>query len=169
MKENLKEKIISEIIGLVRRAQMLALKIGMPNILQPGLVKEMIIAEILGHSNICSKRDADACDKNDPSIKYEYLSCYEGGTGQLDRMFKHPPEKRAESLNRITRNKMIYFAIFYKKDPLEVKVIYEIKPQVLLKETERQLDRSSNDISHVGFSEEWSIENGETVYKDGKR
>ncbi len=144
---------------------MLALKVGIPNILQPGLVKEMITAEILGHNLITSKRDADACDSQDQTIKYEYLSCYEGGSGQLDRMFKSPAEKRAESLCRITRNKMIYFAIFYKKDPLKIKVIYEITPEVLLKETERQLDRSSNDISHVGFGEEWAIKNSKVVYQ----
>ena len=67
----------------------------------------MIIADPLGHDLITSKRDADACDPNDPTIKYEYLSCKEGGSGQLDRMFKEPPEKRAESLARITRNAMV--------------------------------------------------------------
>lgn len=145
---------------------MLALKIGIPNILQPGLVKEMIISEILGHDLIHSKRDADACDKNNLSIKYEYLSCYEGGTGQLDRMFKAPADKRAESLHRITRNQIIYFAIFYKSNPLKIKVIYEIKPLVLLKEIKRQLDRSSNNISHVGFSEDWAGKNGKIIYQN---
>lgn len=156
--------IILQIIILVRKAQKLALSIGIPNILQPGLVKEMIIAEILGHNLIYSKRNADACDKHDSSIKYEYLSCYEGGTGQLDRMFKEPREKRRGSLQRITRNKMIYFAVFYENDPLKIKNIYAIEPLVLLKETDRQLDRSRNAISHVGFSEEWSLENGKVVY-----
>lgn len=160
------QKIISKIIELIRKAQELALSIGVPNILQPGLVKEMIISEILGHKSISSKRDADACDRNNPEIKYEYLSYYEGGTGQLDRMFKAPPEKRTESLYRITRNKMIYLAIFYKKNPLKVKLIYEIQPSVLLKETERQLDRSSNKISHVGFSEDWAKKNSKVVYMD---
>lgn len=160
------QKVISEIIKLVIKAQELALSIGIPNLLQPGLVKEMIISEALGHELITSKRDADARDKKDPSIKYEYLSCYEGGTGQLDRMFKAPPDKRAESLSRITRNKEIYLAIFYKKNPLKIKVIYEIEPNVLLRETERQLDRSSNDISHVGFSENWAKENGRAVFQD---
>jgi len=160
------QKIISKIISLITKAQELALRIGIVNILQPGLVKEMIISEILGHKLITSKRDADACDINDPVIKYEYLSCYEGGTGQLDRMFKEPPKKRAESLHRITRNKKIYLAIFYKKNPLKVKVIYEIKSSVLLKETKRQLDRSSNAISHVGFSENWSKQNSKVIYQD---
>ena len=160
------QKIISKIIGLIIKAQELALRIGIPNILQPGLVKEMIISETLGHKLITSKRDADACDKNDSKIKYEYLSCYEGGTGQLDRMFKSPADKRAESLCRITRNRMIYLAIFYKQNPLKIKVIYEIKPSVLLKETERQLDKSSNAISHVGFSEDWAKQNSKVVYQD---
>ncbi|PIU83982.1 MAG: hypothetical protein COS68_01180, partial [Elusimicrobia bacterium CG06_land_8_20_14_3_00_38_11] len=140
----MKEKIISQIIALIRKAQDLALKIGIFNILQPGLVKEMIIAGILGHEIIASKRDADACDKNNPNIKFEYLSCYEGGSGQLDRMFKAPTEKREESLFRIKRNKKVYFAIFYKQDPLKVKIIYEIEPNVVIEETERQLDRSKN-------------------------
>jgi len=142
------------------------LRIGIANILQPGLVKEMIIAEILGHELITSKRDADAHDTYSPEMKYEYLSCYEGGTGQLDRMFKSPQAKRAESLHRITRNKAIFFAVFYKEDPLKVKIIYEIQPSVSLGEAERQLDRSSNAISHVGFSENWARLNGKIVYRE---
>ncbi len=159
------QRVISKIVDLVIKAQKLASSIGISNILQPGLVKEMIISEILGHEIITSKRDADAHDKNNHNIKYEYLSCYEDGTGQLDRMFKSPAEKRTESLYRITRNKMIYLAIFYKKKPLQVKIIYEIKPEVLPKETEKQLNRSSNKISHVGFSESWAKKNGRIVFR----
>jgi hypothetical protein len=144
----------------------LALKIGIPNILQPGLVKEMIIADILGHELIHSKRDADACDPNDPSVKYEYLSCYEGGSGQFDRMFKEPEDKREASLNRIWRNQKIYLAVFFKKDPLAVRAIYEIEPEIMVSETERRLDRSKNAISHVGFSEKWARQNGRVVYSN---
>ncbi|MEK7172736.1 MAG: hypothetical protein AAB740_02025, partial [Patescibacteria group bacterium] len=103
--------------------------------------------------------------KVNPEIQYEYLSCYEGGTGQLDRMFKRPLVKREESLQRIKRNQAIYFAVFYKSNPLEVKIIYEIMPKVLLQETEKQLDRSKNAISHVGFSENWAKQNGKIVYQ----
>jgi len=111
-------------------------------------------------------RDADACDRNDPSIKYEYPSCYEGGSGQLDRMFKEPQDKREESLYRIWRDKKIFLAIFLKKKPLKIKVIYEIEPKVLVDETERQLVRSKNAISHVGFNESWASENGKVVFQD---
>lgn len=81
-------------------------------------------------------------------------------------MFKEPPKERNESLYRISRNKKIYSAIFYKKYPLTVKVIYEIEPKVLRKEAEKQLDRSRNIISHVGFSENWVKKNSKIVYMD---
>jgi hypothetical protein len=126
----------------------------------------MIIAELLGHELIHSKRDADAFDSKNPTLKFEYLTCKVGGKGQLDRMFKEPKDEREKSLNRIWRNSKIYFAIFYKDNPLKVKVIYEIEPKVMVKETERQLDRSGNSISHVGFSENWAKENSNIVYID---
>ena len=158
-------EIIRRIVELVLQAQELASKIGIPNLLQPGLVKEMIIADILGHRLISSKRDADACDPTDENVKYEYLSCKEGGSGQLDRMFKEPPEKRQESLDRIRRNRKIYFAIFFATNQVKVKEIYEIEPDALLRETERQLDRSRNAISHVGFSENWARQNGKLIHR----
>ena len=92
------KKAFHRIIQLVLEAAELARSIGIPNLLQPGLIKELIIADILGHQPITSKRDADACDPNDPSILYEYLSCKEGGSGQLDRIFKKPLAKRKKSL-----------------------------------------------------------------------
>jgi hypothetical protein len=160
------QEIIRRIIELVIKAQELARSIGIDNLLQPGLVKEMIVADVLGHELISSKRDADACDPSDPSIKYEYLSCKEGGSGQLDRMFKEPPEKRAESVARIIRNRKVYFAVFHKSNQIKLKAIYELDPAVVLAETERQLDRSRNAISHVGFPINWAVQNGKLVYQD---
>ena len=90
----------------------------------------------------------------------------QGGTGQLDRMFREPKDKRTESLRRITRNKKIYLAIFYKDEQTRCKSIYEIDPKVAAVEAERQLDRSRNQISHVGFSESWAKKNGSLVYND---
>ncbi len=158
--------IYHKIIELVLKAAELARSVGINNLLQPGLVKEMIIADLLGHDLIHSKRDADAHAPGNPAEKYEYLSCIEKGRGQLDRMFKEPAAKRAESLSRITRNRKIYFAVFYAANQTKCKVIYEFEPQVVLQETERQLDRSSNEISHVGFSENWARQNGRVVYED---
>lgn len=158
-------KVYREIIELVVKASELAPTVGIENLLQPGLVKEMIIANILGHELIISKRNADAHDPDDPTILYEYLSCKEGGSGQLDRMFKEPLEKRQESLNRIWRNNKIYLAIFYSSNQTKVKVIFELEPEIVAAKTEAQLDGSRNNISHVGFSEKWARENGKIVYE----
>jgi len=159
-------EVYRKIIELVIRAAALARSVGIHNILQPGLVKEMIIADILGHKLITTKRDADACDPTDATILYEYLSCKEGGTGQLDRMFKEPAAKRQESLHRILRNKKVFFAVFYAENQTKAKIIYEIEPETVVIETERQLDASRNAISHVGFTEAWVRRNGKVVYED---
>lgn len=159
-------EVYKKIVDLVLKAAELARTVGVHNILQPGLVKEMIMAEVLGHKVIISKRAADACDFDDESIQYEYLSCKEGGSGQLDRMFKEPADKRAESLNRIWRNRTVYLAVFYASNQTEIKVIYALEPSIVVTETERKLDRSRNAISHVGFSESWARGNGTVVYRD---
>ena len=108
----------------------LARSIGISNLLQPGLVKEMIIADLLGHELIHSKRDADAHAPGNPNEKYEYLSCKEGGSGQLDRMFKEPANKRAESLTRITRNSKVYFAVFYASNQTSTGLRKYLTPEV---------------------------------------
>jgi hypothetical protein len=161
-------EVYKKIVDLVLQAADLARSVGIHNILQPGLVKEMIMADILGHKVITSKRAADACDADDPTIRYEYLSCKERGSGQLDRMFKEPPDKRAESLNRIKRNRKLYLAVFFEANQTKIKIIYELEPSVVLTETERQLDRSRNAISHVGFSVKWAKQNGKVVYEDDR-
>ena len=160
------ERIVHRIVALVRQAQELARQLGISNLLQPGLVKEMIIADVLGHHVIHSKRNADAHDPTDPNILYEYLSCKEGGSGQFDRMFKEPAQERARSLDRIRRNRYIFLAVFYKSDQLRIKTIYRLDSAIVLTEVERQLDQSRNAISHVGLSIRWARENGILVYSD---
>ena len=160
------KEIYREIIELVLKAVELARRVDINNLLQPGLVKEMIVADLLGHELIHSKRDADAHAPDDPTEKYEYLSCKEGGRGQFDRMFKAPLEKRRESLKRVARNSKIYFAVFYASNQTRCKVIYELEPEIVLAETERQLEKSRNNISHVGFSIGWAQRNGKIVYED---
>jgi hypothetical protein len=155
---------VEKIVSLIVEAQDIAKRSGYNNILQPGFIKEMIVANILGHQVHKTKHEPDAYDKQDSSICYEYLSCFEKGSFQFDRMFKNPVEKRSKSLQRITRNSKIYCAVFEKESPLNVLEIYELEPEVVAKEAERQLDSSSNDISHVGFSIKWVTINGEKVY-----
>ena len=123
-----------------------------------------MVADILGHEVHRTKHEPDAYDPATPSRKFEYLSCFAGGTFQLDRMLKSPPDKRAKSLERITRNAAIYCGVFDEESPLDVLVIYEVAVDVMLREAERQLDASRNEISHVGFTIKWAEQNGRVVY-----
>ena len=155
---------IAQIISYVRKAQEIAAQHGFKNLLQPGLVKELVVVDILGHEVHRTKHEPDAYDPANPKRKFEYLSCFDGGTFQLDRMFKSPADKRAKSLERITRNSAIYCAVFDKESPLNVITIYEVPVDVLLREAERQLNASRNDISHVGVTIKWAQQNGKVVY-----
>ncbi len=156
---------ISQIVEYVKKAQEIATRYGYKNLLQPGLVKELIIGDLLGHEVHRTKHDADAWDPNNPELKYEYLSCLEKGTFQLDRMFKSPSHKRAKSLERVTRNTALYCAVFEEDNPLTVSIIYQLPIAVVLQEVERQLDASSNNISHVGLTIKWCERNGAVVYR----
>ena len=158
---------IRQIINYVRKAQEIASQHGFKNLLQPGLVKELVIADILGHEVHRTKHEPDAYDPSDHSRQFEYLTCFKGrkeGTFQLDRMLQAPANKRAKSLERITRNTAIYCAVFDEESPLDVIVIYEVPVNVMLREAERQLDASRNEISHLGFTIKWAQEHGKVIY-----
>lgn len=156
---------ISQIVEYIKKAQEIATRHGYKNLLQPGLVKELIIGDLLGHEVHRTKHEADAWDPNNTELKFEYLSCLEKGTFQLDRMFKSPPQKRIKSLERVTRNAAIYCAVFEEDSPLTVIIIYQLSTGVVLQEVERQLNASSNDISHVGLTIKWCERNGEIAYR----
>jgi hypothetical protein len=155
---------IRQIINYVRQAQEIAAQHGFKNLLQPGLVKELVVADILGHEVHKTKHEPDAFDPAKPERKFEYFSCFEGGTFQLDSMFQSPADRRAKSLTRITRNAAIYCAVFDRESPLDVLTIYEVPVEVMLREAERQLDVSRNEKSHVSYPIKWAQQNGKVVY-----
>ena len=154
------------VIDPVKEAFEVARTLGIPNLLQPGLAKEIIIAEILGHEVNPEKRQQDAHEPGNPSIKYEYLTCKEGGAGQFHRMNKFPEDKRIASLNRIRRNSRIFLAVFHASNQIEVKTIYELEPDKVEAEAIRQIDSSALEKPHVNLSVSWAKANGKVVYSD---
>ena len=103
---------LEQIIENLKKAQEIASeKFGMNNILQPGIIKELIIANILGHEVITDKDNADAKDKS--GNIFEYLTSIHRPKGdpnagckfQIDRIL-------SESSSRILRNEGFYFGIF---------------------------------------------------------
>jgi len=51
---------IQKLYTLFVKLQKIAKELGIVNLLQPGLIKEMIIADLLNHEIIIAKRDSDA-------------------------------------------------------------------------------------------------------------
>lgn len=140
------------------------------NAFQPGAMKELKMASLLGHDWIQGKKDADACSREDHSKLYEYLSGTEHGQGQIDRMFKDldtQHDKYLESMHRIDRNDAFYLA-YTNKDtskPLDILRIYKVDPMYIKEEADRQLHASNNSISHVSFNEKFAAGHGCLVYQ----
>jgi hypothetical protein len=88
---------------------------------------------------------------------YEYLSCKEGGSFQLDRIHK-------DNLHRIERNSAFYFAQFNKEDGLKCQKIWKGQTNIVLAEAQEKISRMSESSKHIGFSEDWVEKNCELVY-----
>ncbi len=159
--------IYRRIIELVLKASDLGRAIGMDNLLQPGLVKEMIIVDILNHRLIYSKRDAEACSINDGNESMD--TCLAGKDGadnwtgcsrRLPRSDQHPCEE--------SREIQLFTPLFLTPTTRRNARGYKIEPKILLLETERKLNKSESDIFHVGFTETWARRDGMIVYEDTK-
>lgn len=156
--------ILKKIIELLKKAQKLAKRIGINNISQPGIVKEIMMAEILGHKLNPVKKQHDAEDPNNSSIKHEYLSCLEGKSFQFDRV----DEENLQ--DKVLRNKYVFCAVFDKDDLLEVLRIYRLKPKKLYPILLEKYENSSYTSRHVGFTEKEIIAKnlGEIIYSKCK-
>jgi hypothetical protein len=97
-------------------------------------VKELILAEALGHTPITSKARADAQDAEGRLYEYR-CSLSSSNNFQMDRV-------TLRNRGRITRNEAFYFAFF--SDPITIVEIYRVETSLVLQEAERQLVRSRN-------------------------
>ncbi len=152
----------TKIVSLIREAQKIAKdELNIENILQPGIIKELIIADVLGHTLIPKKHLSDA--KDNQGNFYEYLTSInrknvisnKGSSFQIDRL-------TPTNLDRIKRNAAFYFAFF--ENHLTVEEIYCVKTEEVLKETMRQLTACKNQIAHVNFLTKWVKQKGTKVY-----
>jgi hypothetical protein len=127
------------------------------DLLTPGFIKEWMVAEILDHDCHKTKHGADAYSK-DGTEKYEYLSCKEGGSFQLDRIHK-------DNLHRVERNDAIYFALFSKADGITCKEIWKCLTDIFLEEVKDRINSARTTTSnHVSVSYNWVQSNCNRVY-----
>jgi hypothetical protein len=128
------------------------------DLLTPGFLKEVIIGGHLGHHVHRTKHGPDAySDDSEDAECYEYLSCKQGGTFQLDRIHE-------DNLYRITRNDAFFFALFSKENALEAVQIYRIETDVVLAEAKRKIANMSASSKHIGYGLKWTKANGTLVW-----
>ncbi|MEW5681213.1 MAG: hypothetical protein AB1780_02460 [Pseudomonadota bacterium] len=153
---------VEDIIEHLRLAAQIAdEEFAISNILQPGIIKELIMSGILGHRLNPVKNQCDAFDEENRPI--EYLASIRrvgvianaGCSFQMDRMTRN-------NLNRITRNHEIYFGIF--QDHLTIQEIWKVPVRVVHTEAQRQLPGGANAIGHVNFLLRWVQNNGERIF-----
>jgi hypothetical protein len=154
-------------MSLLREAQQIAAQqLGIDNVLQPGIIKELVMAHVLGHQIIPSKNFPDARDADGNT--YEYLASFNrvavtinrGCSFQIDRVTK-------SNLNRITRNKAFFFGIF--RTHLELEEIWRVDTESVLAEVNRQLAGCRNEIAHVNLLSTWVKETGTRVYPNASQ
>lgn len=136
-------QVLDTIIQHLKYSQELAKRLGLNNLSQPGVVKEIIMANALGHKVQTSKHLHDAESFTDSEERYEYLTCLDGGSFQLDRV----SEENLEMIE--TRNKYVYCGIFNKAEPLHLEQIYELDPSRLYKFMLDKYSASSSTSRHV--------------------
>tara|TARA_B110000211_G_scaffold188778_1_gene214813 strand:- start:1107 stop:1622 length:516 start_codon:yes stop_codon:yes gene_type:complete len=164
----------NEVMSSIRKIQeglsMLTSALPNCNPLAPGFLKEVVIANKLNHSVVLEKHLCDGYDKD--GNQYEYLTCLEDGLNKegkklyrgyaIDCVFSSPPEFKEKSLQRITRNKLIYYAVF-KEGTLEIIEMWEGLPKALEMFIDKQVTRrginGKNTEHTIGITKNWVREN----------
>ena len=126
------------------------------DLLTPGFIKEWLVSDILGHKCHKTKHGADATSL-DGTEKYEYLSCKEGGTFQLDRIHRN-------NLHRIERNNAFFFALFDQNDGLKCLKIWKGATSDVLSECLKKFENMSTSSNHICISKKWVMDNCQLVY-----
>ena len=139
---------LKEIVDSLIHAQDLTKQFGIDNISQPGIIKEIITAHVLKHRLHPSKKDHDAEDFDDSTIKYEYLSCLQGKSFQFDRVDDVNMIKRIKE-----RNAAVFCSVFSKQNPLVLLRPYQVDPETLFNILRTKYKCSTSTSRHVGITE----------------
>lgn len=138
-------------------------KYGQSNPLQPGFLKEFVMAQILNHEVVIDKHLADGVSGDD---FFEYLTCSSSAKTQqfaFDGMKNGDDESMNKSLSRISRNKEVIFAVFDGLIPIEM---YKVDSSVVYKFVKENLIRrktSKNNEHTVNIGLNWVKQNCEVI------
>ena len=154
------ERLMTEFFNLVTRLNEVKNLMGFEqDLLTPGFIKEVMAGSKLNHYIHKTKHGPDAYSDENLTEAYEYLSCKEGGTFQLDRI-------NGKNLHRIKRNDKFYFILFNKDDGITIKEIYIMDTPIVLSEAKVKISKMSKTSNHIGFGLSWVKNNGNLVYEN---
>ena len=157
-------QVLRQITDHLLSAQRMAeQEFGVQNLLQPGLVKEMVIAKLLGHTLRPQKDLHDAED--DWGNRFEYLSAtIQRSSGdklscnfQIDRI-------RESNLYRIERNEAFYFGVF--RDWIWLLQIWRVPTTHVLGLVHDKLENTSRPSCHINIPLSWVMDNGRLVFQE---
>jgi len=69
-----------------------------------------------------------------------------------------------KSLHRITRNDLIFLAVFDKNSSLSLKRVWSLSVSAVLEEAIRQMERQKANAAHVNLDETFARNNGNLVF-----
>lgn len=156
---------INEILIHLSAASTLAKdEYGIENILQPGVLKEMVLADILGHRINPVKHQCDAFDQEGNQVEYLTSLVRTSGTNQgCSFQFSSIHEG---NMYRVERNTHVYFGVFL--NLLEVSEIWKASSSDVAIEVRRQLCAKprvrDTKVNHASLKLEWVRLKGERVW-----
>lgn len=125
---------------------------GVDDITLKGRIREILIAEILGHKIIV---DSMLSDARDSKGDYEYLTSLEGNF-QMTHMTEE------NSHNKVFRNEAIYCAQF--EDPVTISEIWKIDPKVYMKKMKKRRPWPKDTQNNFTITLDWVKKVGTKVY-----
>jgi hypothetical protein len=162
-----------DLIEACKNLQSEADRLGIRNIYRPGLARELVIAQALGHEVLAEGGGADA--KDSEGNLYEYLHAKDqvsrnkgkDWSGKKDPMafsqFSQTGMTKKNYKGRITRNKSYIFAIFY--GHLTLVEAIEVSSEKVLSYAQNTYIPTTTKPTALSIDLQWVREEGKTIYK----
>jgi len=152
---------VKKAINLIKEGIGIFVDVGQHNPLQPGFIKEVVLAQLLKHDVVLDKHLPDAAKEDKV---YEYLSCMITAitpTFAFDGLKTTNEEEMNRSLKRISRNDGIFFAVYEGLDVIEVYYsdTYVIHDRVRDNLLGRIAKKSKNNEHTVNITLKWVRDN----------
>jgi hypothetical protein len=159
-----------KILALMSEACRLAVLEGIPDLCRPGVVKQMIVSDALGHESCGAWHygPGDAFDPKDPEKRFEYFITSDGKRFQAGIVRRSDWEAKKSFYVRFEKAAAIFFAVFDTHEPLKLLRVYRVETEAFRAALEQQIAQSKSAIVNSTFAERWVATNGTLVFPAGR-